>query len=150
MVLWAKQAMAGSAETPALTEMAYEVAREWTDVVVNLLRLQTSDKNVFTPPGPAADAALRGCQRHYCTASIDAHGIDLGVDTVAGGDRDNPKLKARAEDNKGRAERGNVVVKTLRSVGRPSATSRKPLAYPAKAWPNPAPTGPPPLAPTPR
>lgn len=30
MVLWAKQAMAGSAETPALNRMAYEVASEWT------------------------------------------------------------------------------------------------------------------------
>ena len=76
MIFWAKQAMAGFAETPALNKMAYEVAREWTDMVVNLVRLQTSDKNVFVPPGPAADAALRECQRHYCIASIDTHGID--------------------------------------------------------------------------
>ena len=51
MVLWAKQAMVDAAEPPALNHMAYEVARKWTGMVVNLLRLQTSDKNVLVPPG---------------------------------------------------------------------------------------------------
>ena len=59
MVLWANQAVAG---VPDLDHMAYGVSREWTDMVVNILRLQTSDKNCFVPPGPAADAALHGCQ----------------------------------------------------------------------------------------
>lgn len=86
-------------------------------MVVNLLMLQTSDKNGFAPPGPAADAALRGCQKHYYTASIDNHGIDLGADTVAGGDCDNAKLKARVEDNEARAARGNVVVQDLAQRG---------------------------------
>lgn len=85
--------------------------------VVNVVRLQTSDKTVFIPPGPAADAALRGCQQHYCTAGIDTDGIDLGMDTSAGGGRDSTKLKARAADNKAREGRGNVVIQTLRSVG---------------------------------
>ena len=102
---------------PALNHMAYEAAHAWTDMVVNLLRLQTSDDKVFVPPGPAATAALHGCQRNDCTASIDTHGVDLGVDTVAGGNRDDAKLKARAVDNKPRIARGNIVVKTLRGIG---------------------------------
>lgn len=117
MVLWAKSTLAGSGESPALNRMAYEVVAEWTNMVANLLRLQTSDKNVFIPEGPAAGAALRGCQKHYCTASIDPHAVDLGVDTVAGGKRDASKFRGRATSNSARAGRGNVVLQTLRSVG---------------------------------
>ena len=90
--------------------MAYEVVAEGTNMVANLLRLQTSSKNVFIPEGPAADAALRGCQRHYCTASIDSHGVDFGVDAVAGGDRNASKLHDRAAAYHARASTGNVVL----------------------------------------
>ena len=116
MVLWVKSALAGSGGTPDLNRMAYEVAAEWTSMVVNMLRLQTSDKHVFILEGLAAEAALRGCKKNYCTASIGSHAIDLGVDTVAGGKRDASKLRAGATSNSDRASRGNVVVQTLRNI----------------------------------
>ena len=59
MVMWAKKPLRDHAE---LAHIAYEVAKEWTDSVVNVLHLQTSDKKRFIPPGPAADAALHGCR----------------------------------------------------------------------------------------
>ena len=114
MVLWTKNAMAGM---PELNHMAYEVSRAWTDMVVNILRLQTSDKTCFVPPGPAAEAALQGGRVHDCTAKIEFHGFDLGVDTVAGPKRVDAKLKARAVDSRPRAERNNIIVKTFRAVG---------------------------------
>ena len=63
--------------------MAYEVSRGWADMVVNMLCFHTSDKNCLVPPGPAAEAALQGCRVHDCTAKIEFHGIDRGVDTLA-------------------------------------------------------------------
>ena len=52
MVLWAKSALDKADGPPGLNRMAYEVAAEWTYMVVDLLKLQTSDKNVLVPNGP--------------------------------------------------------------------------------------------------
>ena len=106
MVLLAKSEIDKADGAPGLNRMAYEVATEWTYMVVDMLKLQTSDKNVFVPNGPPARAALRGCQRNNCTASISSHAIDLGVDTVAGGGRDAAKLRERATTNIDRSDRG--------------------------------------------
>lgn len=72
MVLWAKSELDKSDGTPGLNRMAYEVAAEWTYMVVDLLKLQTSDKNVFMPDGAPARVTLRGCQLNNCTASINS------------------------------------------------------------------------------
>ena len=97
--------------------MAYEVAQEWTHMVVNLLKLQTSDKNVFVPSGAPARAAVPGCQYNGCTAAIGPHAVDLGVDTSCGGPRIISKLRSRATSNGPRAGRGLVISKTLKQVG---------------------------------
>ena len=81
MIMWAKQSLYGR---PELANIAYETAREWADMVVDILRFQTSTKNRFLPPGPAADVAPHGCQVQDCTAKIATHGVGLGVDTVVG------------------------------------------------------------------
>ena len=78
MLMWANKPLCDHIE-PA--HIAYEVAKTW---VVNVLNLQTSDKHRFIHPGPAAEAALHGCRVHDCTAKVSTHGVDLGVDTVAG------------------------------------------------------------------
>lgn len=52
MILWAKSELNQADGTPGLNRMAYDVAQEWTHMVVNLLKLQTSDKNIFVPDGP--------------------------------------------------------------------------------------------------
>ena len=62
MILWAKSEINQSDGTPGLNHMAYEVAQEWTDMVVNLLKLQTSDKNIFAPEGAPARAVVRGAR----------------------------------------------------------------------------------------
>ena len=72
------------------------MAKKWTDLVINTLKLDTSDKKYFLPPGPAANAAIAGCQYNGCTASVGTHGKDLGIDTVAAGKRDDTVLKGRA------------------------------------------------------
>lgn len=105
--------------------MAYEVAKEWADLVVNILRLQTSTKNRFLPLGPAGDAALHGCRVHDCTAKISTHGIHLGVDTVAGLKKSEAHLKARSVNAKPRAERNNLIVQTLCTIGAGLAYVRK-------------------------
>ena len=51
MILWAKSELDQADGTPGLNRMAYEVAQEWTYMVVDLLKLQTSDKDVFVPQG---------------------------------------------------------------------------------------------------
>ena len=117
MVLWAKSELNQTDGTPGLKVMAYEVAQEWTDMVVNFLRLQTSVKNAIIPMSAPARAALRGCQANGCTASIGPHAIDLGVDTTGGGPRITTKLRSRATSNRPRAERGMVISKTLKQVG---------------------------------
>ena len=70
---------------PVFNRMTYEVAQGWTYMVVDLLKLQTSDNNVFVPDGAPARAALRGGQANGCTAYISSHAIDLGVDAIGGG-----------------------------------------------------------------
>ena len=58
-------------------------------------------------PGRARrEVAIRGCQLNNCTAPIDTHAIDLGVDTVAGGKRDVAKLRDRAKSSVDRSDRG--------------------------------------------
>ena len=86
-------------------------------MVVNLLKLQTSDKNIFAPEGAPARAAVRGCQVNGCTAAIGPHAVDLGVDTSIGGPRITSKLRSRATSNRPRADRGMVISKTLKQVG---------------------------------
>ena len=125
MIYWAKSENDKADGTPGLNRMAYEVAQEWTYMVVDLLKLQTSDKKVFVPDGPPARAALRGCQVNNCTASISSHAIDLGVDTTGGGARDAAKLRERATTNAGRSERGKTVVQTLRQVGADAKQPKK-------------------------
>ena len=51
MVLWAKSELDKADGAPGLNRMAYQVAAEWTYMVVDLLKLQTSDKHVFVPDG---------------------------------------------------------------------------------------------------
>ena len=58
MILWAKSEINQSDGSPGLNRMAYEVAQEWTHMVVSLLKLQTSDKNSFVPNGAPARAAV--------------------------------------------------------------------------------------------
>ena len=86
-------------------------------LVVGRLKLKTSDKNRFLPPGPAAQAAIWACRVHNCTAKVVDHERDLGIDTVATGIRDDSLLRNRAEDLTGRAERNTFVVNTLASTG---------------------------------
>lgn len=92
MIMWAKKHIGGQ---PELAKIAHETAKVWTDIVVNILKLQTSTKNRFLPIGPAADAARHGCQVHHCTAKIATRGIDLGVDTVAALKRAGALLRSR-------------------------------------------------------
>ena len=125
MVLWAKSELDNADGTPGLNRMAYQVAAEWTYIVVDLLKMQTSDKNVFVPNGPPVRAALRGCQLNNCTAFISSHAIDLGVDTVAGGDRDAAKLRERATANVDRSDRVKTVVQTLKQVGADATQIKK-------------------------
>ena len=125
MIVWANSELNQADDTPGLNRMSYEVAQERTYRVADLLKLQTSDKNVFVPDGPPARAALRGCQVNGCTASIGSHAIDLGVDTTGGGARDAAKLRDRATSNVGRSERGRAVSQTLKQVGADDKQIRK-------------------------
>ena len=93
-----------------LPHIAYSVAEKWTGLVRNDLLLDTSDKNYFLPPGPAANAAVAGCHRNGCTAKIVKHEKDLGVDTVAAGTRDDTVLAGRTDDAIHRASRNTYVV----------------------------------------
>ena len=123
MIMWAKENIEG--DNSDLPHIAYEVSSKWTDLVTNDLLLDTSDKNRFLPPGPAANAALAGCQANNCTAAVGTHGKDLGVDTVADGKRDDRVLKGRAVAAAERTERHAFLVKTMASSGLGSSMSKR-------------------------
>ena len=93
MIMWAKEKIEG--DNTDLPHIAYSVAEQWTALVTNDLKLETSDKNRFLPPGPVANDAIAGCQVNQCTAKIVSHERDLGIDTVATGKRNDTILKER-------------------------------------------------------
>ena len=100
-----------------LSHLSYEVAKEWTGLVTGSLKLQTSDKNRFLPPGQAAEAAIAGCRIHHCTAKIVDHERDLGIDAVGTCKRNGEILHKRADDAKGRAGRNVFVINTVAATG---------------------------------
>ena len=115
MLMWAKEAIEGNRSD--LPKISYEVAKHWTDLVTNVLLLDTSEKNQFIPEGPAAAAALAGCQFNACTASVGPHGKDLGIDTVATGQRNDSVLHERAVAAGERADRHIFVINTMATSG---------------------------------
>ena len=68
-------------------------------------------------PGTAASAAVDGCKFNNCTASIDAHGKDLGIDSVATGKRNDAVLKLRSEANREKSDRHKFLVNTMTDAG---------------------------------
>ena len=115
MIMWAKTKIEG--DNTDLPHIAYTVAEKWTGLVTKDLKLQTSDKNRFLPPGPAANAAIAGCQVNRCTAKIVKHERDLGVDTAATGKRDDTILRQRPANSTERAGANVSVVNTMASSG---------------------------------
>ena len=103
--------------TIPIAHISYEVSKKWTDLVANDLRLDTSDKNRFLPPGPAANAAIAGCQTNSCTVAVGTHGKDLGVDAVVDGKRNDSVLKHRTVNAAERAEKHLFVVNTMATSG---------------------------------
>ena len=100
-----------------MPHIAYEVSKMWTGIVRKDFLLSTSIKHGFLPPGLAANAAVHGCNFNDCTASVDTHGKDLGIDTVAAGERDASVLKLRAEANIGKSSRHKLVMNTMAASG---------------------------------
>ena len=130
MIIWAKEKIEG--DNTELPHIAYEVSKMWTGIVKEDLLLETSVKNSFLPPGAAAKAAVDWCKFNNCTASIDTHGKDLGIDTVAAGERDDAVLKLRSEANREKSDRRKLLVNTMASsgvgveyVGKAQATARQ-------------------------
>ena len=93
------------------------MAEKWTGLVRNDLRLDTSDKNSFLPPGPAANAAVAGCRINGRTAKIVRREKDLGVDTVATGTRVDTVLTERTANATHRASKNAFVPHTMVSSG---------------------------------
>ena len=67
------------------------------------IKMQLNDaKCEFIPCGKPARAVLRGCLEEGIRAHMRPHGIDLGVDMVAGTKRRAPHYKKRALEVKKR------------------------------------------------
>ena len=115
MIMWPKSKIEG--DNTELPHIAYEVSKRWTGIVRHDLRLSTSIKNSFIPLGPVAEAAVAGCKFNDCTASVDAHGKGLGIDTVAAGKRNHSVLQLRAAASIEKCERHNFLVHTMASSG---------------------------------
>ena len=76
MIMWAKEKIEG--DTSDLPHIAYEVSKKWTDLVTNDLLLDTSDKNHFLPPGPAANAAIDH-MRTWALGSAANDWVSMGI-----------------------------------------------------------------------
>ena len=130
MIMWAKTKIEG--DNTDLPHIAYTVAEKWIGIVAKDLKLQTSDKNRCLSPGPAANAAIAGCQVNHCTAKIVKHERDLGVDTVATGKRDDTILRQRVANATERADTNVFVVNTMASSGAGVKYVEKTRCWPAR------------------
>ena len=115
MIMWATSKI--ERDNTELPHIAYEVSKKWTGIVRHDLRLSTSIKNSFIPPGIATEAAVAGCKFNDCTASVDAHGKDLGIDIVAAGKRNDSVLQLRAAASIEKRERHKFLVNIMASSG---------------------------------
>ena len=83
-------------------------------------------------PGTAASAAGDGCKFDNYTASIDAHGKDLGIDSVATGKRNDAVLKLRSEANREKSDRHKLLVNTMTDAGVRSSMWARPKLRPGR------------------